>query len=125
MKSKTQLVAVGLALVLISLIAAPRVLAQHPHDQNSQIVWKTGMVRLSKSAWAGDLRLKSGMYHVKHVMDGTRHVIVFKSVALRRAKNSACGKEKKSQDWHALLSQLQKKCETPRFASARMLLASR
>lgn len=86
MNSKTQLVAVGLALVLISLIAAPRVLAQHPHDQNSKIVWRTGMVRLSKSAWAGDVRLKSGMYHVKHVMDGTRHVIVFKSVALPAGK---------------------------------------
>ena len=86
MKSKTQLVAVGLALVLISLIAAPRVLAQHPHDQNSKTVWRTGMVRLSKSAWAGDVRLKSGMYHVKHVMDGTRHVIVFKSVALPAGK---------------------------------------
>lgn len=44
------------------------------------------MVRLSKSAWAGDVRLKSGMYHVKQVMDGTRHVIVFKSVALPAGK---------------------------------------
>ena len=44
------------------------------------------MVRLSKSAWAGDVRLKSGMYHVKHVVDGTRHVIVFKSVALPAGK---------------------------------------
>ena len=81
MKSKAQLVAVGLALVLISLIAAPSVLAQDQHDQSSKVVWRKGMVRLSKSAWAGDVRLKSGMYHVKHVMDGTRHVIVFKSVA--------------------------------------------
>jgi hypothetical protein len=44
------------------------------------------MVRLSKSAWAGEVRLKSGMYHVKHLMDGTGHVIVFKSVALPAGK---------------------------------------
>jgi len=86
MKSKAQLVAVGLALVLISLIAAPSVLAQDPHDQSSKVVWRKGMVRLSKSAWAGNVRLKSGMYHVKHVMEGTRHVIVFKSVALPAGK---------------------------------------
>ena len=57
-------------------------MAQHTHDQSRKIVWTTGMLRLSKSVWAGDVRLKSGMYHVKHVMDGTRHVIVFKPVAL-------------------------------------------
>ena len=86
MKSKAQLIGVTLALALISLMPAPRTLAQDMHDQNSKIVWRTGMVRLSKSAWAGDVRLKSGMYHVKHVMDGTRHVIVFKSVALPAGK---------------------------------------
>jgi hypothetical protein len=82
MKSKTQLVAEGLALVLLSLIPTPRVLAQQTHEHNSRVVWKTGMVRLSKSVWAGDVRLKSGMYHVKHVVDGSRHVMVFKPVAL-------------------------------------------
>jgi len=82
MKSETHLVAVGLALVLISLISAPCILAQHAHDQSSKIVWKTGMLRLSKSVWAGDVRLKRGMYHVKHVVEGNRHVIVFKPVAL-------------------------------------------
>ena len=86
MKSKAQLIGVTLALALISLMPAPRALAQQPHDQNSQIVWRKGMVSLSKSAWAGDVRLKSGMYHVKHVMEGTRHVIVFQSVALPAGK---------------------------------------
>jgi hypothetical protein len=86
MRNRAQLIAVGVSLVLISLIAAPRVLAQHPHDQTGKIVWRSGMVRLSKSAWAGDVRLKSGMYHVKHVVDGARHVIVFKSVALPAGK---------------------------------------
>ena len=82
MKSKTQLVANGLALVLLSLMPAPRTLAQHTHDQSSKIVWKTGMLRLTKSVWAGDVRLKRGMYHVKHVVDGNRHVIVFKPVTM-------------------------------------------
>ena len=85
MKRKAQLIGVTLALVLIALMTAPRVLA-HPHDQDSKVVWRTGMVRLSKSAWAGDVRLKSGMYHVKQVIDGTRHVIVFKAVALPAGK---------------------------------------
>lgn len=82
MKSKAQLIGVTLALALISLMPAPRTLAQHTHDQRTKIVWKTGMLRLSKSVWAGDVRLKRGMYHVKHVVDGNRHVIVFKPVAL-------------------------------------------
>jgi hypothetical protein len=86
MRKRAQLIAVGLALVLISLIAIPRVLAQHPHDQNSKIVWRTGMVRLSKAAWAGDVRLKSGMYHVKHVVEGNTHVIIFKPVTLPGGK---------------------------------------
>ncbi len=40
------------------------------------------MLRISEPVWAGDVRLKSGMYHVNHVVDGNRHVIVIKSVAL-------------------------------------------
>lgn len=82
MKSKAQLIGVTLALALISLMPAPRTLAQDTRDQRTKIVWKTGMVRLSKSAWAGDVRLKSGMYHVKHVVEGNRHVIVFKPVTM-------------------------------------------
>lgn len=82
MKSKTKLAANGLALVLLSLMPASRTPAQYTHDQSSQIVWKTGMLRLSKSVWAGDVRLKSGMYHVRHLVDGNRHVMVFRAVAL-------------------------------------------
>ena len=52
------------------------------------------MVRLSKSAWAGDVRLKSGMYHVKHVVEGSRHVIVFRSVALPAGKEFSMFEEK-------------------------------
>jgi len=82
MKSKIQSVVVGLALVLISLISAPRVLAQHTHDHSGDSGWKTGMLRISEPVRAGDVRLTSGMYHVTHLVNGKTHVIVFKSVAL-------------------------------------------
>lgn len=78
MKSKTHLVLAGLALALTSLVSAPQAVAQHTGDSD----WKTGMLRISDPVWAGDVRLKSGMYHVKHVVEGNRHVIVVKSVAL-------------------------------------------
>jgi hypothetical protein len=77
MKSKTHLVLAGLALVLMSLISAPRVVAQHTNDHGGDSDWKTGMLRISSPVWAGDVRLNSGMYHVKHSVDGTKHVIVW------------------------------------------------
>ena len=82
MKRKAQVIAVSLALLLISLVAAQRTLAQQSHDHKSHGDWKTGMLRISEPVWAGDVRLKSGMYHVKNVMDGDKHVLVIKSVAL-------------------------------------------
>lgn len=82
MKSKAQLIG-ALALVLSSLISAPGALAQHSHAHSTESGWKTGMLRLSKPVWAGDVRLKSRMYHVKHVVEGNRHVIVFRLVPLR------------------------------------------
>jgi hypothetical protein len=41
------------------------------------------MVRLTRTAWAGNIRLERGMYHVKHVIEGGKHWLVFKEVALR------------------------------------------
>ena len=52
------------------------------------------MLRLSKRVWAGDVRLKSGMYHVKHVVDGNTHVIVFKPVTLPGGKGFLMWEEK-------------------------------
>jgi hypothetical protein len=83
MKSKTQFIASSLALLFISLLWAQGAMAQHTHDHGGATVWKTGMLRVSEPVWAGNVRLKSGMYHVKHVIDGDKHVLVFKSVALR------------------------------------------
>jgi hypothetical protein len=82
MKGKIQFVAVSLSLALISLVSAPRVWAQHSHEHKKDADWKIGMLRVSKPVWAGDVRLKSGMYHVKHVVEGDSHWLVFKSVTL-------------------------------------------
>ena len=86
MKSKIQVVTMSLSLVLISLVSPQWVWAQHSHDHKDSAVWKTGMLRVSKPVWAADVRLKSGMYHVKHVVDGNTHVIVFKAVTLPGGK---------------------------------------
>ena len=82
MKHKTQFVAISLALVLLATVSVTRVLAQHSHDHNSSPSWKTGMLRITDRVWAGDVRLESGMYHVKHVVFGDKHWLVFTSVTL-------------------------------------------
>ena len=83
MKSKTQIVGLSLALLVISLVAAQGTPAQHSHDHKAGSDWKTGMLRLSGPVWVGNVRLKDRMYHVKHVIEGDKHVLVFKSVTLR------------------------------------------
>ena len=82
MKNKAQVIAVSLALLLISLVAAQRTLGQHSHDHNGDGDWKTGMLRISEPVWVGNVQLKSGMYHVRHVIDDGRHLLIFESVAL-------------------------------------------
>lgn len=94
MKSKTKIIAMSLALTLVSLAAAQRTLAQHSHDHKGAGDWKTGMLRISKPVWAGDVRLKSGMYHVKHVIDGNTHLIVFKPVTMPAGKGFPMWEEK-------------------------------
>jgi hypothetical protein len=83
MKIKMQFVSLALALFLLSVAGTARVSAQaqHSHDHGGQS-WKKGMIRLTGTAWAGNVRLKSGMYHVKHVEAGNKHWLVFTSVAL-------------------------------------------
>jgi hypothetical protein len=82
MKSKTQIIASILALVLVTPVGAARVAAQHSHDHGGDSSWKKGMVRLNTTVWIGDVRLKSGMYHVKHIVEGDKHWLVFKTVTL-------------------------------------------
>ncbi len=82
MKRKIQLIGLSLVLVLASTVMTVRVSAQHSHLEHDKISWKKGMLRLSKPAWAGNVRLKSGMYHVKHVVEGEKHWLIFKTVSL-------------------------------------------
>ena len=82
MKPKVQFIALSLALALIPATVTVRVSAQHSHDDHDNKSSKKGMVRLSDSAWVGNIRLKSGMYHVKHIVEGDRHWLVFKTVSL-------------------------------------------
>jgi len=81
MKSKIQLIAIGLVWTLTSLVAIPPTLGQHSHDHGTT-EWKKGMVRLNETAWVGTVRLKNGMYHVKHVVEGNNHWLVFNAVTL-------------------------------------------
>ena len=83
MKFKIRLVAMSMALSLFAIAIIAPVSAQHSHDHNAKQSWKKGMVRLTRTAWAGNIRLEHGMYHVKHVIEGDKHWLVFKEVALR------------------------------------------
>ena len=82
MKSKTQFIVIVLALAVISLVAVQSALAQHSHEHDGVTKWQTGMVRLTNTAWAGNVRFRSGMYHVKHVVEGDKHWLVFNEVTL-------------------------------------------
>lgn len=83
MKAKTHFVVIGLTLLLLAVTSEHSTYAQSTRDHPR---WKTGMFRISKSGWAGDVRLEDGMYHVKHVMDGNAHAIVFRRVRLPAGK---------------------------------------
>jgi len=81
MKRKIQLIAIGVMWTLTSLVVIPPTLGQHSHDHGAT-EWKKGMVRLNETAWVGAVRLKSGMYHVKHVAERDKHWLVFNAVTL-------------------------------------------
>ena len=94
MKPKIHSIGLSLALVLVSTVMTMGVSAQHSTVEHDKASWKKGMLRLSKPAWAGDVRLKSGMYHVKHVLEGNTHLIVFKPVTLPAGKGFPMWEEK-------------------------------
>ena len=94
MKSTTQFIANTVALLFISLLLMQGAVAQQTRDHGGATARKRGMLRLSKRVWAGDVRLKSGMYHVKHVVDGNTHVIVFKPVTMPAGKGFPMWEEK-------------------------------
>ena len=94
MKPKIQLLGLSLALILVAGVMTVRVSALHSYAEHDKTSWKKGMFRLSKPAWAGNVRLKSGMYHVRHVVDGSMHVLVFKPVAIPGGKGFLMWEEK-------------------------------
>ena len=52
------------------------------------------MARFSSKVRVGDVLLKSGMYHVQHVVEGSDHVIVFKPVTMPAGKEFPMWEEK-------------------------------
>lgn len=83
MKIKIRFVVITVVLAVFALATIARVSAQHTQDPDGKQSWKKGMVRLSKTTWAGSVKLERGMYHVKHVASGDEHWLVFKEVSLR------------------------------------------
>lgn len=55
---------------------------------------RKGMARFSSKVRVGDVLLKSGMYHVQHVVEGSDHVIVFKPVTMPAGKEFPMWEEK-------------------------------
>ena len=75
----TRLEVMRIALIaLLATFSAP-LYAQHGDTLSAN---KKGMVRFSSKVRVGDVMLKSGMYHVQHVIEGNDHVIVFKPVTM-------------------------------------------
>ena len=79
MRVKNHLAAAGFALLLTVFTFAPQALAQ---KGGTLTVGKEGMVTFSSSVRAGDVLLKPGMYHVRHVLEGEDHVVSFKPVRM-------------------------------------------
>lgn len=83
MKQAIRAFAVMAAVAIFAIASFTQASAQHSHAQSAQRSWKKGMVRLISTAWAGNTRLKEGMYHVRHIVKGDKHWLVFKEVGLR------------------------------------------
>ncbi len=82
MERKTQFIAFNALFLLLVALSAVSASAQHTHSHVEEVAWKKGMLRITDSVWAGDVRLGSGMYHVKHAVEGDKHWVVFTSVTL-------------------------------------------
>ena len=83
MKIRIRVVAIIVALALFAIATIAPVFAQHSHDHNGNQSLNKGMLRLRRTAWAGNIRLERGMYHVKHITEGDTHWLVFEEVTLR------------------------------------------
>ncbi|PWT75585.1 MAG: hypothetical protein C5B46_02470 [Proteobacteria bacterium] len=83
MQRKIRLLVSLIGLLMMAIVGGESALAQHAHEHTSDPSWKKGMVRLTETASVGALRLPSGMYHVRHIVEGDKHWLVFKEVAVR------------------------------------------
>lgn len=71
-----------LIITSLMLIFASGISPAFAQQKDTLTVNKKGMVRLSSAVKAGDMLLKSGMYHVQHTHEGNDHVITFKPVSM-------------------------------------------
>lgn len=91
MTRTTRLTVMSIALIAFATTFAAQLYAQHGKSVSPD---RKGMVRFSSKVRVGDVVLKSGMYHVQHVIEGNDHVIVFKPVALPAGKQFPMWEEK-------------------------------
>lgn len=73
-----------LTVMSIAFTAFATVFAAQVYGQRGETMSlnRKGMARFSSKVRVGDVVLKSGMYHVQHVMEGNDHVIVFKPATM-------------------------------------------
>lgn len=81
----------SMMLIAFLVALATPLFAQYTHTLSLN---RKGMVRFSSKVRVGDVLLKSGMYHVRHVTEGSDHVIVFKPVAQPAGKQFPMWEEK-------------------------------
>ena len=82
MRGKQIIARLGIAVALTFGVFGTQVFAQHTQQHDMQIVGKEGMVTFNKHVRAGAALLKPGMYHVRHIVEGSEHVVTFKPVTM-------------------------------------------
>jgi hypothetical protein len=79
MRRTTRLAVMSIALIAFLAAFAAPLIAQHAQTVSAN---RMGMARFSSKVRVGDVLLPAGMYHVRHVVEGSDHVIVFKPVTM-------------------------------------------
>ncbi len=84
MKIKMKLIVTSLVLASALSIFSSQLFAQ---QTSSLIADKGGKFHIGSSVMVGPTLLKSGMYKVQHVMEGSDHVIIFHVIRMNKYKN--------------------------------------
>lgn len=92
MKSRTNLLARGVLLVLLLGAFSIPLLAQDKH-QGIVNLGKKGEIVFNSSVRVGDQLLKEGTYQIQHVIEGEDHVIVFRKMSRDYYGHLVSGKE--------------------------------